>query len=380
MDVNGTINQKRLRLSGIFALVLLSCLAVLGVFELAVSAITAPIGFIDGGKRWSSAGEPYAVISLYMEDDSALSADRVEYYAPAMDAALVSASVDSGERGRVWTYAYSAKAVKTVTGPRSSRAAAITACGGDFFVFHPLNFIHGSGFLNDPSNPYGVVLDEELAWEIFGAVDVVGMEMTIEALSLTVVGIVAAERESHPYAYTYGELPRMYMSYSAYDRINGERDDITVYEVTLPNPVKSFAMNIFNTVVSVNEDTTRLAEVSSRYSLSTRFSNVRELRYSWIREDKISYPYWENEARMVDHTCAVLMIFELIFVSVGTLAFLISLIFLVTSGVSPISAAKNLLGRISDAKAQRNRGKIRGKRRNRRKNVKIIPGKERTEL
>lgn len=341
-DVNSKVNKKILRLSGYVALVMAACAVIIGILELVVLAVSAPVGFIQAGKRWSASGEPYAVISLYTEDNSAISEDQVEQYASSIDAALLSASVESSENGRVWTYAYSTDTLRSVKGPKSSANAAITACGGDFFIFHPLNFIYGTSFLNDASIPNGAVIDENLAWKIFGAIDVVGMTMSVGDAELTVVGIVTAERSSEAYEYTYGDTPRMYMSYSAYyNKINGEASDITAYEVTLPNPVKSFAMNIFKTAVTVNEDTTSLTETSARYSVTNRFENMKQLKYSWVRSNKVNCPYWENEARMIDYVCAIIMFFEVIFLAVGVFSMLLSFILFRVSGFAVTDVIKN---------------------------------------
>lgn len=351
--MNSKVNKKILRLSGYAALVMAACAVIIGILELVVLGISSPVGFIEAGERWSASGEPYAVISLYTEDGSAMSKDQVESYAASMDAALLSASVEGAENGRVWTYAYSTDVLRSVKGPKTSTNAAITACGGDFFVFHPLNFIYGTSFLNDASIPNGVVIDENLAWKIFGAIDVVGMDMSVGDVTLTVVGIAAAERGSHAYEYTYGDTPRMYMNYNAYYKINGQAADITTYEVTLPNPVKSFAMNIFKTAVTANEDTTSLAETSARYGVANRFENMKQLKYSWVRGDKVSYPYWENEARMIDYTCAIMMFFEVILLAIGVFSMLFSFIFLRVSGFTVTDVVKNWYKKFEEERSKR---------------------------
>lgn len=282
-----------------------------------------------------------------------MSKDQVEQYASSMDAALRSASVEGSEKGRVWTYAYSTDTLRSVKGPKSSANAAITACGGDFFIFHPLKFLYGTSFLNDASIPNGAVIDENLAWKIFGAIDVVGMTMSVGDLELTVVGIVTAERSSEAYEFTYGDTPRMYMSYSAYDKINGDASDITAYEVTLPNPVKSFAMNIFKTAVTANEDTTSLTETSARYHVANRFENMKQLKYSWVRSNKVNCPYWENEARMIDYTCAIIMFFEVIFLAVGVFSMLLSFILLRVSGFTLTDVVKNRYKKFEEERSKR---------------------------
>lgn len=365
--MNSNVNKTVLRVSGIVALVMAGSLLVLGVLELIVHAIFSPVDFIKAGERWSSDGEPYATLALYTEEGSAFKREQVEQYEQSINAALLSASVEEKERGSTWTYCYFSEGLRQVTGPKSSANADIIACGGDFFTFHPLRFLFGAPFLNDPSVPNGVVLDENLAWRIFGAIDVVGMTMTYGDEILTVSGITAAERNSNAYTHTYGEVGRMYMSYSAYYKINGDNAGITGLEVTLPNPVRSFARNIFTTAITVNEDTMSLAEVSSRYSIQNRFSSVSALPYSWARSDRIYYPYWENEARMIDYVCAIFMIFEVALTALAVSSMLLSFILLRVSGFTVTDVVKNSYKKYEASRQNRPKPQKRSKKIKRRK-------------
>lgn len=340
--VNDKVNRKQLAASGIAAIVFAVCALLLGGFELAVAGISGTIGFLEAGDRWSSSGDRFAVITLYTEENAAVSGDQVRAWVRSIDAKLLESSVAPKENARSWTYTYAAEETMTVTGPKDRTTAEVIAAGGDFFVFHPQEFVSGTAFLNDESNPNGVVIDEDLAWKIFGATNVIGMELTIGEVPFVVTGVSRRASEQGIYDYTYGERPRMYMSYAGYIKLRGDENHITMFEAALPNAVRGFALNIFNGSVTSNEETMAVMEATDRFSVTNRYGNMKILKYSWIRENKIEYPYWENEARVADYRCAVLMIFEVILAGASVCAMLVSFILLRISGYTVTDSVKNL--------------------------------------
>lgn len=351
--MNDKVNKKLLSASGIVALVFAVSAVLLGILELIVLGISGTIDFIDAGERWSASGDRFAVITLYTEEGAALSKDQVESWAYKMDSSLLKSSIAPNENARSWTYTYAVEETMTVTGPKDDATAEVIAAGGDFFVFHPQEFVYGSAFLNDVSNPNGVVIDEDLAWKIFGATDIVGMEMSVNGVPFTVTGVSRRASENGIYDYTYGERPRMYMSYAGYIKLRGDENRITMFEAALPNAVKGFARNIFNGVVTANEDTMAVTEASDRFSLLNRYNNMKILKYSWIRENKIEYPYWENEAKVADYRCAILMIFEVVLAAVAVIAMLLSFILLRISGYTVTDSVKNLYHKLEKKHAGR---------------------------
>ena len=340
--MNDKVNRKQLAASGIAAIVFAVSVVLLGIFEGIVAGMSGSLDFLDAGKRWSADGERFAVLTLYTEESAALSADQVETWLRAIDTKLLESSVTPKENARSWAYTYAAEETMTVTGTRDKASAEVIAAGGDFFVFHPQELVCGSFFLNDASNPDGVVIDEDLAWKIFGAVNIVGMELTIDGIPFTVTGVSRRASDSGIYDYTYGERPRMYMSYAGYVKVRGDKAHITMLETALPNAVKGFAQNIFRGSVTVNEETMAVQEATERFSLANRYSNMKILKYSWIRENKIEYPYWENEAKVADYRCAVLMIFETALAALAVCSMLVSFVLLRISGYTVTDSVKNL--------------------------------------
>jgi hypothetical protein len=353
--VNDKVNRKLLAASGIAAVIFAVSALLLGILELTVSGISGSIDFLDAGARWSATGDRFAVITLYAEESAALSGDQVKSWVRGIDAKLLESSVAPNENARSWAYTYAAEETMTVHGPKDKATAEVIAAGGDFFVFHPQMFVYGSAFLNDESNPNGVVIDEDLAWKIFGATDIVGMEMTVDGVPFTVTGVSRRASDRGIYDYTYGERPRMYMSYAGYVKLRGDGEHITMFETALPNAVRGFAQNIFRSAVTANEETMSVMEASDRFSIMNRYANMKILKYSWIRENKIEYPYWENEARTADFRCAILMIFEVILAAAAVCAMLVSFVLLRSSGYTVTDSVKNLYSKSTQNKRKKRR-------------------------
>ena len=136
------------------------------------------------------------------------------------------------------------------------------------------------------------------------------------------------------------------MSYAGYIKLRGDENHITMFETALPNAVRGFAQNIFSGSVNVNEDTMTVMEATERFSLMNRWNNMKILKYSWIRENKIEYPYWENEAKVADYRCAILMIFEVVLAAIAVVSMLGSFILLRVSGYTVTDSMKNLYHKI----------------------------------
>ncbi len=329
------LHKKGLAASGIAFAIFLLFLLLFFAGEWAVASLTEDLDALSGGERWSAKDEPYATIALHTDTESAMSRNQVESYALSIDRGLLEASMTAEGSGSVWTYGYFTESVLSVKGPKSTASLQTMAVGGSFFTFHPLKFLYGAPFAYDKSLPYGVVLDEDAAWRVFGAIDVVGMTVEIGGKEFTVTGITAHERDTEGYTRAYGEIPRIYMSYYGYEIVAGDAENnITTIEYAIPNPVDGFARGIFDTAVKINEDTMVLRENFQRYDLLERFRRMGELPYMGMRNDRIVYPYFENELQVIDYTASLWMIAQVIAAAVAILALLTSIIGVFLSGFS----------------------------------------------
>lgn len=350
--MNENVNKRMLKFSGICAIILAVSLAVIGILELCVLGLKNRLEYLEAGDRWSAGEEKYAVITLYTED--AFSGDQAEQWAYSMNSALINASIDTSEEKRAWAYTYIADDTLSITGTKGTTSADTIAAGGDFFVFHPMEFTYGSYFLNDDSNPRGIVIDRNLAWKLFGAENIVGMTAEINGIEFTVTGVCEPESTSGIYGYTYGTTPRLFMSYNGYSQATGNTSNLTMFEAALPNSVKGFAKNLFDGVIKLNEDKSDIKEATDRFSLKNRYNNMKLLKYSWIRENRIKYPYWENESKVYDYDAAIMMIFEVFFTAAAVVTLLLSIVCVKFSGYSVIYDIKRFIKFIS-AKLKKHR-------------------------
>ena len=160
--------------------------------------------------------------------------------------------------------------------------------------------------------------------------------MTIEAggRELTVTGITRRERDTEAYEKSYGDMPRMYMSYYGYEVIYGEKSNITTLEMALPNPVKGFGMNIFQTAVQVQEDGMIVRENAIRYTLGNRLERMKELPFMGMRNNRVIYPYFENELQVMDYYTSLWMVFQTVVGMASLLCLLVAIISLFASGFS----------------------------------------------
>lgn len=367
------LKKKGILASGILTLFCLLFAALFGIGEGAVKGMTEELDALTAGERWSADGEPYAVITLHTDENSAFSRSRIESFAMSIDSGLLNASIESAENGSAWTYSYFTENMLSVTGTKATSQIQTMAVGGSFFTFHPLDFVYGAPFSYDRALPDGVVLDEDAAWRLFGAIDVVGMTLQIGGRDMTVTGIVQKERDTDGYTRAYGDIPRMYMSYYGYENIYGEGSSITTYEVTLPNPVKGFAMNIFETAVQVNEDTMILRENSARYSIFNRFDRMKELPFMGMRNDRIIYPYFENEMQVTDYRTSLWMVFQTASGAGALICLLAAVICLFASGFSVTAGLKTTGQSIGSLWKKRERTRIRHKKKKRSKKPVLQP-------
>lgn len=335
------ISKSKLKLSALFAVILAVALILLLILESAVRIMAGKIGFLDAGKRWSSDGSRFAVCTYYTEKETAVPVDQALSWANSIDNALLEASVTPKSGARSWAYCYGTAEKLTVSGSVGTATAAVTVAGGDFFVFHPLSFTFGAPFMNDTSNPTGVVLDRDLAWKLFGAENIVGFTVVINDVEFTVTGVSEKTSRDPVYEKTYGDMPRMYMSAAGYAKVSYNENFVTFFEAALPNAVRGFAWNIFSPVIGNGSYSSVSLEASDRYSLKNRYDKSKSLAYSMVQQNTIEFPYWENEARVYDYKSAKLIPWEIGIAAVGVISFLASFICLRISGWTLIGTVKN---------------------------------------
>ncbi len=283
----------------------------------AVTAFTSHLSHLHhaqyAAERWAAGGDTdYCQMSAFLTEDAYLTEDSLQFIRESVDASMRAASLDKEEGARLWYDAYSTQAGQiTASGTkRYSAQAQVMAVGGDFFLLHTPKILGGSYLQEGDLMQDRVVLDETLAWQLFGSPDVEGMQVLIGSKHYIVAGVIARE-DDYATKKSYGELPRMYISFDLYNEWQAESGGealIGCYEMVLPDPVRNYAKNAFIKAIGAENNPTMIAmQNTDRYSIRMRWQNLRNLHDMLIVNKTIIYPYWENAARIVDFDLALLL-------------------------------------------------------------------------
>lgn len=288
-----------------------SALLLFLIFALVLSGIrslAASIPGTDAAQRWRSedSAVPFTQLAVYYDSNSSFSLNDVRLRRMNIEKKLEENAIKPPEGASAIIDAYSGETSLSVRTERGSIYAAATACGGDFFFFHPLKLLHGDYFTEDDLTAHSVILDEYAAWQLFGAIEVAGMDVTIGNQLFRVAG-VCAKPEDELQALTWGETPRIFVNYIGL-RMTSNFDRATTYEIVMPDPIDNFAMNVIRDQFSVSDRSNNavLFDYSTRFSFETLAAQAPDFFLRSIREDRVLPPFWENVARVAESKAIVL--------------------------------------------------------------------------
>ena len=258
----------------------------------------------SAAQAWRGESEMrFAQESVFLPNDSLATIDDIYSFRQSLEAAFVEASLEAPEGGRLYDDAYSGQTRLTVQSDRASVSVKTLGVGGDFFLFHPIRLLSGSYLTSQDFMQDRVVLDENLAWALFGSSDVVGQNVIINGREYPVAGVVAIERDfATKKAYT--EDAFMFMDYEAMNAISETK--LSCYELVAPNMVKNFAKNIVKE--KFKPDTGAIVENTGRLSAARLYQILRDFGKRSMNEKGIIYPYWENAARMCEDYAALYLL------------------------------------------------------------------------
>lgn len=266
--------------------------------------------YTKAAERWSgTSGESFAYISCFVPETARISQQSIYSVKSSLEQKLTESSIEAAEGRTLWTDAYCGNAAITVTSDKGSATAEALGVGGDFFFFHPMllrsgNYIAESDLMHDC-----VVIDKELAWKLFGAIEVNGMELEINGKTFIVAGVVERDSDFASKA-AYGDDIGLYMAYDVFNELTSEQ--INCYELVFPNPVKNFALNIINEVFP-DGDSALVVDEGSRYGIENLVNVAKSFGKRSMRTDGIIFPYWENAARLTEDYAALALVLFCLF-------------------------------------------------------------------
>ena len=262
---------------------------------------------------WSGqSGERFAQLSVFFPGSVVFNEDNIRSLRASVDKALLGASLESGPDRALYTDAWSAVGDVSVRGQHGSASVKAICVGGDFFMFHPLYLRDGNYISPNDVMKDRVVLDEELAWRLFGSVRLSGFEIMLNNRPFKIAGVVSRESDfASTMAYTYGA--GLFMSFEALSEMTEDGANISCYEIVMPDPITGFAKHIL-TEAFPNSDV-HIIENTSRFSLGNSFAVISSFGERSMRTDAVSFPYWENAARIVEDRLALLLVLTILFIA-----------------------------------------------------------------
>ena len=304
------MKPKYIAVAAANALSLLFCF----VMTLIASGIAGKLPEQHIKETWAKGGDIlYAQVSAYTSDMAALTEDSIFMARTNIDKKLMENSIESkNENARLWVDAFStSQRLINVTSEKASSEANLIATGGDFFLFHPLDMLTGSCYSDGDVMHDTVVIDEVLAWRLYGSSDIAGKPVTINGKYYFISGVFR-QSDNSEVKKVYGEKPRIFMSYHGLELIGETMPTFTCYEACLPSPVSGLGAKIFTEALNLDEYSSRIVENSARYSLKRRFGIISEFGMRSVVDNSVFYPFWENAARITEDKSALMLVFQLI--------------------------------------------------------------------
>lgn len=295
------------------------CLVSVLVSSLIIGSMAASLDCQNAVSRWASDGTKTAQISCFLTEDAGFDRMRVERsLKESLDKALVDASISPPKEGaRLLALAFSTQtsAALSVTNEYGRQIGGtlnvtVNACGGDYFIFHPLKMLSGYYFSTTDLLNDCIVIDNDVAWQFFGSSDVVGRRMRINGRDCYISGVTENGRAGD-YSEFYGQSPMIYVPYSFAEEL-GDELSVTSVEVLLPDPVGGFALEMFKKAMSVSDGESEFVENSARFKDENLKALIRGFSRRSVREKSVTFPFYENTARVLNDRAATVFVFKLI--------------------------------------------------------------------
>lgn len=293
----------------IIVLVLFMCSILTACIE---RVLTGQLASQQLASRWSREGN-FAQVSCFFSGDAGMTGDRIMLLEYRIQTALAEVAADEiSESGRSWVCACSAQGELTVFSGRARATVRAFGVSGDFFLFHPLELLSGNYLNAEDLNGDGVILDENVAWQLFGSCNVSGMTIEIGDTAYIVCGVVRSDDGLFSEAAGEG-VPTIYVSYPVLERQMGSSIGIDSYELLIVNPAEEFGVRTLESALGLPGESYELVENSARFDLRHRFGLLKSFGIRSMVPKEIRYPCWENRARAYEDVSALLLVLELLF-------------------------------------------------------------------
>ncbi|WP_035779816.1 ABC transporter permease [Butyrivibrio sp. MC2013] len=256
---------------------------------------------------WDS-HKSYGQVTAFFAEKAMLSAGSIKEIEYNLDKAMTENSIKSENGERLFKDCYSAIDNVNVGSTGKTSNVRAVGVGGDFFLFHELKLVNGSFFDKDNEMKDLIVIDEDLAWSLFGSDDVQGKTVLINDIPHIISGVVARQRGRISDA---AGLDRsvIYMSYESLYAMN--ETPVGAFEVMLPEKVDGFGMRIVSDKLDYDESDMTIVDNRNRFGLSEMVKVFLSFPSRSMQLTDYKLPYWENIARAAEDIISILQIFIL---------------------------------------------------------------------
>lgn len=316
-------NVKLTKKQLVLLVIIAAGLLVFGILTAISGAVARTQSTQYSAKYWDPDGR-YSMVSVFLPEGSGLEQDNVRQLEYALDQALIKEALEApSDKARLYVSSYSVKTEASVSSQRSkSQTCTAYGVGGDFFRFHSYELISGSYLVEDSLMDDHVVIDEEAAWKIFGAIEVDGMTLKYDGKEYIVQGVVKPMDEFKSKA-GGAESGTIFFPFS---RIDGKAG---CYEIIFPNPVSGFAAKQLKEAFKscgYDENDIRIVDNSERYGFVNSVKRLVKWTDRGMSFKALKYPYWENSAIAVENIVDLLTLFRILFIVPPAVIVVISII------------------------------------------------------
>lgn len=307
--MSGTAWRERLRgvsfQKKLFVIVNLALTVVCAVSVLGFLAVRESFETVTAAQRFSGeSGIRFAQIACYMPKGGEKTEEDIWSVRQRLQTKFVEQSLEAPEGGSLFIDAYSTSASLSVMTDHGNAQVKAVGVGGDFFYFHPLRLRSGAYIAERDLMDDLVVLDEALAWRLFGGVELTGMTLYIGGEPFVVGGVIQME-DDFATDRALQQDGNLFLSYSALKRLD-DTAAIECYEIVLPDPISGYARGVMEELLPVGEGT--VVENSGRFSPVRLRELVKNFGERSMRTGALVYPYWENALRVAEDHAALLLV------------------------------------------------------------------------
>ena len=268
----------------------------------------------QAARRWSD--NSFVQLSSFIPEHHGFTGDFSREITQAIESSFRDQGLDPHDPRNAWTFAYYAEGgvLPTRSHYRGPVTTQISGVGGNFFFFYPVTLVSGSYLPRESINRDLVFIDETLAWELFGAIDVTGMELLVSDRAYVIVGVFRHFQD--PFSReASGLLPQAFFYYDELESVVGGLR-ITTVKALLPEPITALAQQIFTATLEtagLGEDDYLLVNHTERYRTLALLRVIGDFGSRSMQETGMRLPMWENAARMTEDFAALYLLLAILF-------------------------------------------------------------------